>query len=372
VLMEAPIPPPCGGISTWTEGLLSVSSMDQDVQIVHVDSAVRFRSIGNMNLAVRFFGGTIHGVALFFKFAAKLIFQRIDVAHICMGGSLGTCRDFVLVAFARMLRVPTVVHLRFGRLPAKVALMNWEAVLIGWICRLSKCAIVLDPASEKAVRALAPECSVFEVPNPAWKINEIAPETKILHKVRTVLFVGHVIPTKGVSELIMACREIVDSDFKLDVIGPVENEYRQELLNLAIMKDNGKWINIQGHVNGSEIPFRMAQAQMVVLPSYTEGFPNVILEAMCLSKPVIATPVGAISKILDFDGINPCGIEVPVQDVNALKNAIETLLWRPDYALQLGINGRKRVESEYSPDAIYEKYKIIWERIGGKTESISN
>jgi glycosyltransferase involved in cell wall biosynthesis len=61
-----------------------------------------------------------------------------------------------------------------------------------------------------------------------------------------------------------------------------------------------------------------------------------------------------------------------VQDVNALKNAIETLLWRPDYALQLGINGRKRVESEYSPDAIYEKYKIIWERIGGKTESISN
>src|ERR1019366_6672943 len=133
---------------------------------------------------------------LFGRFSRTLLFRNVDVAHICMSGSLGVCRDILLVAFARLLRVPIVTHLRFGRLPALVASQNWEAALIGKICKFSQYVIVLDLASAEAVRRLVPNCSVLVVPNPAWKINEITATPVGSLGTNIIVFAGYVIPVK--------------------------------------------------------------------------------------------------------------------------------------------------------------------------------
>jgi glycosyltransferase involved in cell wall biosynthesis len=365
VALVAPFPPPCGGISTWTHGLLQLVSQDREVEIIHIDSAVRFRSPAFLSLGARVTGGLVHGLALLVRFARTLLAGNVDVAHICMSGSLGACRDILLVIFARLMRIPIVTHLRFGRLPALVASPNWETALIGRICKLSQHVIVLEQASAEAVRVLAPNCSVLVIPNPAWKINEIIVAPIINAGAKTVVFAGHVIPAKGVRELVLACRDIQGIEFRLDLIGPVEEDFREELKALSIAKDNGEWLNFSGPVDGSIVLAHIAGCTVVVLPSYTEGFPNVVLEAMMLGKPVIATPVGAIPQMLSFDGIDPCGICVPVGDADALKIAIESLLNQTSYAQEFGRRGRERVTREYSPNTVYSQYKLIWEKAAG-------
>ena len=121
-------------------------------------------------------------------------------------------------------------------------------------------------------------------------------------------------------------------------------------------------MNISGPVDGSEVLARIAGSSVVVLPSYTEGVPNVVLEAMMLGKPVIATPVGAIPEMLSFGGAEPCGVCVPVRDVDALRIAIQSLFKQSTYAQELGRRGRERVVREYSPTAAYSQYKSIWEK----------
>lgn len=360
IALVAPLPPPRGGISTWTEGLLRVGKEDSDIEILHVDSAVHYRSPEALGSLTRIIGGLSHGAALLCKTAWALLFRNIDVVHICTSGSLGAYRDLFLVAFARILRVPTVVHVRFGRLPALVASPNWETAQLGRIFKLSRWVIVLDSTSAEAVRVLTPGCSVSVIPNPAWKLDEVMASTVDCGESKVLVFVGHVIPAKGIRELVLACRDILDPAFKMEIVGPVQEQFRQELEVVARARDGGKWLTISGQVENEEALARMAGGFAVVLPSYTEGFPNVVLEAMMLGKPVIATPAGAIPEMLSDGGDKPCGVCVPIGDVDALRNAIKSLLNEPGQALEMGQRGRERVMREYSAGAVYPQYKSIW------------
>jgi len=66
----------------------------------------------------------------------------------------------------------------------------------------------------------------------------------------------------------------------------------------------------------------MAAADMVTLPSYMEGCPNVVLEALACGRPVVATRVGGIPEIMS----NACGRLIPPRDANALAEALEAVL----------------------------------------------
>jgi glycosyltransferase involved in cell wall biosynthesis len=361
LLLVAPLPPPPGGIATWTEGLLRFAQHDSKVEIVHVSSSVRYRSAANLDLATRIIGGLCHGASLFCRFAGALLSKRIDVVHITSSGSFGMYRDMVMLSFARFLRVPVVLHLRFGRISWVAASRNWEAALIKRTCKLADAVIVLDSASAATLRSLISGCAVSVIPNPAWKFAE-APAPVDHAEGKIIVFVGWVIPSKGIRELVLACRDIKDCKFRLDLIGPVEEEFRKELEALACAMDDGEWLTFSGQVESEEALDRMARGFSVVLPSYTEGFPNAVLEAMMLGKPVIATPVGAIPQMLSNGSAEPCGICVPVGDVNALRIAIQSLLKQPAYAQELGRCGRERVAREYSPQAVYSQYMSIWEK----------
>ena len=360
ILLVAPLPPPPGGISTWTKGLLEFALNDSRVEIVNVSSSVRYRSAGNLGLTMRVIGGCLHGVVLFTKFAVALLSNQIDVVHINSSGSFGMYRDLVMVAFARSLRVPVVLHLRFGRVPSVAASRNWEAALIRTICRLAQRVIVLDSASAEALRTLAPNCSVYVIPNPAWKLAEVSDARAEYGKAKVIVFCGHVIPNKGIRELVLACCGIKNIDFRLHLIGPIQEGFREELHAIACARADGEWLNISGQVEREEALSGIGRGFAFVLPSYTEGFPNVVIEAMMLGKPVIATRVGAIPEMLSDGGDKPCGVCVPVGDVDALRNAIKSLLNEPGQALEMGQRGRERVMREYSAGVVYPQYKSIW------------
>lgn len=89
----------------------------------------------------------------------------------------------------------------------------------------------------------------------------------------------------------------------------------------------------------------MRDSDAVVLSTHSEGLPLVLLEAMALSRPVVATAVGGIPELVE-DGAT--GILVDHQDGEGLADAILRLIEQPDWARKLGRNGRARVRERFS------------------------
>jgi glycosyltransferase involved in cell wall biosynthesis len=173
-----------------------------------------------------------------------------------------------------------------------------------------------------------------------------------------------------VRELVKACAGIPEASLRLQLIGPVEPAFRAELFELAQAKAAGDWIEIAGPLGNQEATRRVRSALALALPSHWEGFPYVVLEAMMCGKPVISTPVGAVSSMLAVNESEPCGICVPVGEVDSLRRAIERLLWNPAYAHELGRRGRERVLREYSPASVYTKYQEAWNGTSGASAAM--
>lgn len=174
---------------------------------------------------------------------------------------------------------------------------------------------------------------------------------------RLVVFVGHVIPDKGVGVLVDACGRI--PDVHLVLVGPVAPEFAAGLAEAARGAKRGRWLDFRGAVSHDEALAEIARAAVFVLPSFDEAFPYVILEAMSLGTPIIASSVGAIPEMLSSaDG--PCGVPVPAGDPLALEAALRYLLSHPEERRLIALRGRKKAACDYAPDKVAAGLAEIW------------
>ena len=174
-----------------------------------------------------------------------------------------------------------------------------------------------------------------------------------------IIFVGHVLPTKGIFELIEACKTI--GNIQLHIIGKISETMNNNLIKLIHDISAEQCIKICGELSHDTVIKEMLSASVLALPSYTEGFPNVILESMACGCPIIATPVGAIPEMLNMDSEQPCGIVVPVKNVSALHNAITTIINNKTQADSFAMRARKRVMQNYTTEKVWENLKSVWE-----------
>jgi glycosyltransferase involved in cell wall biosynthesis len=361
VVIVAPLPPPAGGIASWTEALLAYAATDDCVEIAHVNSALRSWRTSQSSKLWRIAAGAWYGVPILWNFLRAVRREKVEVAHLCTSGSFGFVRDLLILTMGRMLGVPVVVHLRYGRIPTLVSAgRGWERRLLRLVVKRANRVMVLDTQSQRALQGFVPGSDVLTIPNPAWRIASRVNETVPDGHARVLLFAGHVTPAKGLRELVRACRDIDQASFRLELLGPVEPRFRAELERIARDRDEGCWLKFAGPVSQDEVIERMIHAWACVLPSYTEGFPNAVLEAMAAGMPVIATAVGAVPEMLQADAAAPCGVCVPPGDAVALRDAISFLLDHPEETVELGKRARQRVFIEYTAAAIYPRYCQVW------------
>jgi glycosyltransferase involved in cell wall biosynthesis len=105
----------------------------------------------------------------------------------------------------------------------------------------------------------------------------------------------------------------------------------------------------------------MASFDVFVLPSLTEGTPNVIIEAMAHGKPIIATAVGGVPDLVTDD----VGILVPVDDTEALAAAMVRLARDSGLRQRMGTAARKRYEQLFTPEAVLPVLIDFYERVAG-------
>lgn len=165
-------------------------------------------------------------------------------------------------------------------------------------------------------------------------------------------FIGRVVRDKGVIELAQAWRDLRDdfSDLWLLIVGPLESQDRllQETLE-SLARDPR--VCFAGEVmDTSEV---YTAIDVVVLPSYREGFPNVPLEAAAMCLPVVATRIPGCSDSVQ-DRVT--GLLVPVRDPVALSEALRTYIQDKPLRYQHGNNGRERVLRDFRPQDIWEGF----------------
>ncbi len=354
-----------GGINIWGRNVLSYYQQTRsDVTIDAVSFDRRFDVKEDSTVVQRAMWGIKDYRSSIKNAIRKLDSQGpYDVLHLCTSAQLGLFKDYLVIKKAHSRSVKVVLHLHFGRTPDLLKKNNWEGKLLKRVLKMSDAIVSIDSETYSALRNNDYNAS-FYLPNPLSLpiINQIeGQKAKISHYPNKILYVGHVIPSKGVFELVEACNGI--DGIELHIVGSVTGDVSELLKNKAVNKNNESWLKIRGGIPHDEVINEMLSCGVFVLPSYTEGFPNVILEAMACGCPIVSTFVGAIPEMLGTNTEEPCGICCLPKDVLSLQKSIRRLLDNPTEASIYAERAVERVNEMYAMPKVWEQLTSIWKSV---------
>lgn len=240
--------------------------------------------------------------------------HRPDLVHINIASKGSTYRKLLLSRLYLVQSIPYVLHLHgAGYKQFYEASSKPMQAAIRTMFRQASAVIVLGTAwrdyivTELQVPLSQIRVLANAVPGPALKPTR-APS-------RTVVFVGTLNQRKGILDLLHAVEQL--DDIALTIIG----DGTDHEINTALSKSYAR-VRMTGWISPEAIQEELSKAAVFALPSYNEGLPLALLEALASGLPVVATPVGSVPEVFDNGAV---GTLVDPGDVDALAKAIDQL-----------------------------------------------
>lgn len=174
-----------------------------------------------------------------------------------------------------------------------------------------------------------------------------------------ILFIARLAELKGIADLIEAIEKISDqyTNLKLSIIG--DGPERKRFEALVKKKELESIIEFKGYLSQSEVASHLSNSDVLVLPSYAEGVPVTLMEALGSGVPVIATQVGGVSELVE-DQIN--GIIIRPGDTNQLAEALKTLIYNPELRNLYGQKGKEKVLADFNSELEAKKLQNLFEK----------
>lgn len=169
---------------------------------------------------------------------------------------------------------------------------------------------------------------------------------------RRIAFVGRLAEVKGVTVLLDAFASLDRSDVELVLVG--DGHLRSELEARAAELGVAERVRFTGYLSQAEVRGILADTDVFCLPSFAEGVPVVLMEALACGVPVVATRVAGVAELVEDGG---SGILVHPGDPEPLARALQTVLADRDLRARMGAAGRQRVEREF--DVAREAAKLL-------------
>lgn len=356
ILVLAPCPPGVGGIATWSKMIGDYSTNDQDNKLYFINVGSNKVDNMNRNILQRVFYGFDDLFDVVKQVKNLLSHEKIDLFHMTVTGSLSLFRDRVLIKIAKKYNIPVVLHIRIGRIPSIKRKNTFEWIYFKHNLKKADKIITID---ETTYHSLKDDFgNVVNVINPI-DTKKYANYPSMHFQNGVITYVGWIIKEKGIEELLSCFNKIhLNRPLLLKLVGPYNSKY------ISFLKKKYDFQNVQlfGKIGNAETLQIVANSEIFVLPSYTEGCPNSVLESMLCKTPIIASNVGAIPEMLQDER----GIVVKPQDEDDLLEKIVWLLEDFDLQKKLIDNAYERVLSDFSLEHIYQVYKNIWNDIIGK------
>lgn len=292
-------------------------------------------------------GGKIRNLLTFLRAWFSIInactLQRADLVHLHMA-SRGSClRKSTLGLTCWLLRMPFVIHLHGGRFSIfhDTELGPIGRSFVDFVFRRAASVIALSQTWQhwlKKTINLKKVTIVFNgVPTYTTSLKDTSKPT--------ILFLGRLSTNKGTGELITAMIDVMqkfpNSVLELGGDGDIET-YRLQASGLPNIKFLG-WVDDAGRQAA------LARASIYCLPSWNEGLPMSVLEAMSAGLPVVSTPVGGIPEAIT-EGVT--GLLVQPGDIKNLAAALCKLLQDPEMATAMGKKGQDRHRDRFSAESM--------------------
>ncbi len=353
LLFVSPLPPPRGGISNWMVAVRE-SALRERFEIRVVNSSPSAEQI----VAISRLRGRriLDAIRILARVVFELVRFRPDVVHVNTSYFWAFLRDGLTIRLARLCGARTVLHVHGGDF---VEWAEGSNALVDSFVRatLRKADLVIaitKPTQEWLEKEIGAE-RVRYLPN-FVRLDAVgtAPDRSGREgRPVEVLFVGWLLEAKGVRELLAAARELPDVRFTL--VGHQEPHFTAEIRDeLLAFGDRLRALPARSH---EEVFQLYREADVFVLPTWREGFPNVVIEAMAAGLPVVSTPVGAIPEAIE-DGIS--GLLVPARDAVALARALRRLCDDPALRRQLGARARARVEAVFAYEIVVAQLEAFY------------
>lgn len=223
-------------------------------------------------------------------------------------------------------------------------------------------AMVIEEFEDKyRARLAAQEHLVQHGDNHTWKL----------------VYIARVVPIKGLLDLLSSMDILRRHGFPnlhLEVLGPTEHvpEYYEACLAKIESLGLHDYVTIHGTVNVRDM---LDQFDLLVLPSYNEGQPIVVLEAMAAGIPTVGTDVGGMRQLIgdelhtsDGRTIGSCGELVVAGDVQQMADNIRTVIGNRELYAEYADNARTRVQEFFQMHEIMSSYNEIYRTVGDITD----
>ncbi len=320
-----------GGIATLENLILKYASADVEIQHIasHDQGSIIYRGF----VFVKALGLLVW----------RLLHKETDLVHIHISDGGSILRKSIIAAIALLFQKPvlmhahgSVFHINYSKLPkwAQQSIARIFSQCQGWIALTSfwKDFYIANLGLDKK--------RVFILLNPTELPKEL-PNRINSSKIKLV-FLGRVGQRKGTFDLINAFANLPDnlkSNSELIIAGDGEIHQGRQLVEQLHLTEQIKFL---GLINAQQRDLLLTAADIYVLPTYNEGLPLALLEAMSWGLPVITTPVSGIPDVVVS---SKNGLLITPGNIQQLSEAIQLLMENEDLRLSLGLAARETVAS---------------------------
>jgi glycosyltransferase involved in cell wall biosynthesis len=347
VLMISPDIAVKGGISSVVKGLVS-TELSRKYRILLVSSHVdgsKFRKL-------------IQAVVGLVKTAYYLTFDKIDIVHIHGSDPTSSKRKYIYFKLVSLCRCKTIYHFHGNLLFTAFSELSssWKRYF-KQLFEHSDIVISLSEYAKKKIIEFAPSANIVVVPN-SIALPNLGKELKNEGKTTGIQlsFLGHIKEQKGIFDLLKVVRKLIDErlDVRLSIGGYGELDRLMREIAALGLKDRVEYL---GWISEEKRDSLLRKTDILVLPSYGEGMPMTILEAMSHAVPVVSTPVGGTPELV-VDG--ETGYLVKPGDLENLYNKISELISDKEKRKQFGYRGRQIIEKNHNLDINVQKIENIY------------
>jgi glycosyltransferase involved in cell wall biosynthesis len=338
-----------GGVVTVCRNLLQ-STLPHRFELVLIDSTQKTNPPPGFFTRARFAGGR---VVAFLK-ALALSRPKAVVLFCSEGGSL--LEKSVMARISRMAGVPSLIFPRAGAIMERASVSKFERLWIRWALRGADHCLCQGPTWQR----FATEMVGFEANHAPMVPNGTATERLLSigrnrapapdGHVPQLLFLGWLMREKGIFELLEACSTLSEQHaFRVVIAGRGHAE--EAARKYVAGADLAARVHFAGWVTGNTLEELLSESDVLVLPSWSEGLPNAMIEAMAAGLACVVTSVGNVPDVVT-DGRE--ALLVPPKRVDALQTAIQHLLDEPDARSAIAARGHEFVQRNYAVEPAVE------------------
>lgn len=354
VIVLGKIPPPYIGPAIATQIIIN-SALNCHFDLNHLDIS-HHKSLNDLGkLSIK---NLIYPFRLYTQMLLRLIMFRPDIVYIpSQQSKVPYLRDIPLILLCKVFGAKVVCHLRGGNF------LKWYSQQCGpgmqkTIQRVQKMVdaqIVLGHNLKCLYTPIMDANKIHVVANGA---NYTYPDKKVSNKIR-VLYLGNLLRDKGIFDVIEVAKQLIHIELlEFVCAGSFLNEQeKQEILQQESTLNN---LTIINSVVGADKFALLKSADIFLFPSYNEGHPWVIVEALGAGLPIISTDTGAIIQNVKH-GEN--GFIVDAKSPDQIKTHILTLLKNPELKDKMSESSRRLYESDFTEKNLVENLKMVFDHV---------